>query len=172
MVIFIFLFVWNSWYGTSSPAISSNPAAIHNALQPTTCTAWMIACSSGSLAMASSASRSLASTSNATIRIMTNLATALSSSVSAFIENMRLIPDNGFILLNFGCNRLPENRKPPRAIGATKEITNNNTRIGCTDQIAILPEASRNAPMLRSSTITSRVRLKFMRIRVISVSAR
>ena len=101
-----------------------------------------------------------------------NLARVLSSSVSEFIENMRLIPDSGFMRLNLGCSRLPENRKPPRAMGATNEMTNSRIRIGCTDQMAILPDASRNAPMLRSSTITSRVRLKFMRIRLIRVSAR
>ncbi|MNH28090.1 hypothetical protein D3C79_882300 [compost metagenome] len=85
---------------------------------------------------------------------------------------MRLIPDNGFMRLNFGCSRLPENRKPPRAIGATKEITNNRINIGCTAQMAILPEASRKAPMARSSTMMSRVRLKFMCIIASSVSAR
>lgn len=84
---------------------------------------------------------------------------------------MRLIPDNGFMRLNLGCNRLPENRKPLRAIGATKEITNNRISTGCVAHIAILPEASRKAPMARSSTMMSRVRLKFMRIISSSVSA-
>ncbi|MNE50315.1 hypothetical protein D3C80_1448800 [compost metagenome] len=132
----------------------------------------MIACSKGSLAIDSNAWRSPTNTTTATIRITKNLANALSNSVKACIENMRLIPDSGFMRLNFGCSRLPENTKPPSAIGATNEITNSKISTGCTAQIAILPEASRNAPIDRSSTMISRVRLKFMRIRFSSVSAR
>ncbi|MNN23550.1 hypothetical protein D3C81_1369540 [compost metagenome] len=132
----------------------------------------MIACSKGSLAIDSNAWRSPTNTTTATIRITKNLANALSNSVKACIENMRLIPDSGFMRLNFGCSRLPENRKPPSMIGATKEITNSRMSTGCTAQIAILPEASKNAPMARSSTIMSRVRLKFMRITLRSVSAK
>ncbi|MNE86708.1 hypothetical protein D3C80_1838340 [compost metagenome] len=50
--------------------------------------------------------------------------------------------------------------------------TNSSPNTGCTAQIAILPEASKKAPMARSSTIMSRVRLKFMRINASKVSAR
>ncbi|MNP33556.1 hypothetical protein D3C76_1268010 [compost metagenome] len=172
MVIFIFLCVWYSWNGTSAAAISNSPADIHKALQPTTCKLWMIACSSGSLAIDSKAWRSPESTTTATTRITKNLASALSNSVKACIENMRLIPDSGFMRLNFGCNKLPENRKPLSAMGATKEITNSRISTGCTAHMAILPEASRKAPMARSSTMMSRVKLKFMRINASNVSAK
>ncbi|MNH30037.1 hypothetical protein D3C79_903040 [compost metagenome] len=108
----------------------NRPAAIHSALQPTTCALWMSACSSGSLAIASRSSRSADNTVRATIRIMKNLASALSSSDKALTENIRLIPDSGFMRLNFGASELPENRKPPNDTGPIIAASNSTSSTG------------------------------------------
>ncbi|MNZ42787.1 hypothetical protein D3C78_603700 [compost metagenome] len=95
---------------------------------------------------------------------MKNLANALSNSDKALTENIRLIPDSGFIRLNLGCNRLPENRKPPSATGPMIDATSNTNNTGCTISRADLPAAMRKIPMKRSSVITSRVKMKLLRI--------
>ncbi|MNP37892.1 hypothetical protein D3C76_1313680 [compost metagenome] len=48
---------------------------------------------------------------------MKNLAKALSSSVRALAENMRLRPAPGFMRLNLGAMVPAENSQPPREIG-------------------------------------------------------
>ena len=50
----------------------------------------------------------------ATIRMIKNLASALSSSTSALAENMRLIPAAGFMRLNFGARLPAAKSQPPR----------------------------------------------------------
>ncbi|MNQ87041.1 hypothetical protein D3C85_1022510 [compost metagenome] len=101
-----------------------------------------------------------------------NLAMALSSSVNACMENMRLSPLSGFMRLNLGAREALANSQPPSDIGPTTAAINSTNSTGCAAIRAIFPEASRNSAMERSSTITSRLRLKLMRIKSIIICAR
>ncbi|MNP24473.1 hypothetical protein D3C76_1172350 [compost metagenome] len=131
----------------------------------------MMACSNGSWAMANKSSRSDDSTTSATNKTMKNFANALSNSTTAWVENIRLRPDKGFMRLNFGANELPANNHPPREIGPTMAATSNTSNTGCTATSAILPEASRNRPIWRSSSSTSRDKVKLTRINSIIACA-
>ncbi|MNG13691.1 hypothetical protein D3C84_973850 [compost metagenome] len=87
----------------------------------------MIAISSGSWPIRMTSSTSADKTSNATVSVMKNLASALSSSTTALNENIRLRPAAGFIRLNFGAREPAAKSQPPREIGpiiaaSTKEI--------------------------------------------------
>src|SRR5471032_2870158 len=98
LVISSFLWLSHSWIGASTAAMMINPQAIHSALQPTTCTLWMIADSSGSWAMRSKSSMSDDNTVSATNRIRMNFANALSSS-KALVELLKALAK--FILILF-----------------------------------------------------------------------
>ena len=143
LVIINFCLESQSWNGTSTAAMRISPQAIHSRLQPVTSMECRIADSTDSLAMASRSSWSALSTANATIRMMMNLARALSSSTRAWAENMRLIPCKGFMRLNFGCRASPENSQPPTATGPMMEAISMTMKKGCSASSASMPVRSR-----------------------------
>ncbi|MNJ67585.1 hypothetical protein D3C77_637690 [compost metagenome] len=96
----------------------------------------------------------------------------MSSSDKALTENIRLIPDSGFMRLNFGASELLENRNPPSDTGPMIAAISSTSNTGWVASRAILPEAMRKIPMDRSSMSTSRDKLKLMRISSIRVCAR
>ena len=100
------------------------------------------------------------STINATIRMMKNLASALSSSTSALAENMRLSPAAGFMRLNLGARLPAANSQPPSAIGPIRAAISKVMSTGWSAINAILPECSRKAPMESGLSSASRLMLK------------
>ncbi len=149
-----------------------SPQAIHSELQPTTCTLWIIADSSGSWAMRSKSSMSDDNTVNATNKIKMNFASALSNSTSALVENMRLSPGPGFMRLNLGAMLPAANSQPPKETGPISAASNRVISTGCTARIAILPECSRYWPMAPGLNSTSRGSEKLSFISSIRSSAR
>ncbi|MCY1250005.1 hypothetical protein D9M72_635930 [compost metagenome] len=93
--------------------------------------------------MRSRSSMSAVNTARATNRTMKNLARALSSSVRALAENMRLSPAPGFMRLNLGAMVPAENSQPPREIGPIKAASSRVIITGWIASKAICPECRR-----------------------------
>ena len=109
---------------------------------------------------------------SATNRIRMNLASALSSSTKALVENMRLRPAAGFMRLNLGAMLPAANNQPPNATGPISAANSKVMRMGCTARIAILPECSRYWPMAPGLSNTSRGKVKLSFISSIKSSAK